>query len=98
MTPPSLMSSPSETLPPRDEVSTTAWRGSPQQGLDRLQITLAPYGIGIAASYAGVRMVRPWAVDVSSGVEVGKGLKDAELMRQFCQAVREADRSCTEAA
>ena len=53
MAPPSLISSPSETSPPRDEVSTTAWRGSPQQGLDRLQITLAPYGIGIAASYAG---------------------------------------------
>ena len=35
--------------------------------------------------------VRPWAVDVSSGVEVGKGLKDAALMRQFCEAVREAD-------
>lgn len=46
----------------------------------------------------GVRAVRPWAVDVSSGVEVGKGLKDAALMRQFCQVVREADRSCAESA
>ncbi|MBT9458483.1 MAG: phosphoribosylanthranilate isomerase [Burkholderiaceae bacterium] len=39
----------------------------------------------------GVLQVRPWAVDVSSGVEAGKGLKDAQLMRQFCAAVREAD-------
>jgi phosphoribosylanthranilate isomerase len=35
-------------------------------------------------------------VDVSSGVEVGKGLKDSALMRQFCQAVRAADRQCAE--
>jgi phosphoribosylanthranilate isomerase len=39
----------------------------------------------------GVLRVRPSAVDVSSGVEVGKGIKDAELMRRFCDAVREAD-------
>lgn len=39
----------------------------------------------------GIQQVRPWAVDVSSGVEEAKGLKSAALIRQFCDAVREAD-------
>ncbi|HET9975806.1 MAG TPA: phosphoribosylanthranilate isomerase [Burkholderiaceae bacterium] len=39
----------------------------------------------------GVLRVRPYAVDVSSGVESSKGVKDAALMRRFCEAVREAD-------
>jgi len=46
----------------------------------------------------GVLRVRPFAVDVSSGVEVSKGVKDAELMRRFCDAVREADARLAAAA
>jgi phosphoribosylanthranilate isomerase len=48
-------------------------------------------GLNAANVIDGVRRVRPWAVDVSSGVESSKGIKDAGLMRRFCQAVREAD-------
>jgi len=40
---------------------------------------------------AGIRQLRPWAVDVSSGVESSRGVKDAALIRRFCDAVREAD-------
>jgi len=39
----------------------------------------------------GILQVRPWAVDVSSGVEAAKGIKDPAAIRRFCEAVREAD-------
>jgi phosphoribosylanthranilate isomerase len=46
-------------------------------------------------SYANVReaiaRVRPFAVDVSSGVESAKGVKDSAKIEDFCRAVRLAD-------
>ena len=41
---------------------------------------------------AGIKALRPLGVDVSSGVEQAKGIKDAALIRQFVAAVRAADR------
>ena len=39
----------------------------------------------------GILQVRPWAVDVSSGVEAAKGIKDPGKIQRFVAAVRAAD-------
>ncbi|QDQ25340.1 phosphoribosylanthranilate isomerase [Chitinimonas arctica] len=46
---------------------------------------LRPENVGEAC-----RTVRPWAVDVSSGVESSRGVKDLALVGRFIAAVRQA--------
>jgi phosphoribosylanthranilate isomerase len=48
-------------------------------------------GLNVQNVTDAVRQVRPYAVDVSSGIESAKGIKDATLMRAFVSAVRAAD-------
>jgi len=47
---------------------------------------LTPENVG-----EGIRRARPAAVDVASGVESAPGIKDPERMRDFFEAVRQAD-------
>jgi phosphoribosylanthranilate isomerase len=49
---------------------------------------------GLTAANVGdaIRAVRPYGVDVASGIEDAPGVKNAEAMKAFVSAVREADR------
>ena len=50
-------------------------------------------GLTAANVADAISAVRPFAVDVSSGVEISRGVKSSELIQNFCRAVRLADSS-----
>ena len=48
-------------------------------------------GLSVHNATDAVRRVRPYALDISSGVEAQNGIKDAQKIAQFMAAVRSAD-------
>ena len=47
-------------------------------------------GLGPATVTEAVRSAKPWGVDVSSGVESSRGVKDSALIARFCELARAA--------
>ena len=48
-------------------------------------------GLHVQSIGAAIQAIRPWAVDVSSGVEIEPGIKSADKITALMQAVRQAD-------
>lgn len=68
------------------------WQGIPQAWIsaNAPRVVLSG-GLNVHNVGEAITRLHPCAVDVSSGVEISKGVKDHALMKQFVQAVRAAD-------
>jgi phosphoribosylanthranilate isomerase len=69
---------------------TADWSLVPERSRRSLPLILAG-GLREDNVAAAIAAVRPYAVDVSSGVEETRGIKSADRMRGFIAAVRRAD-------
>ena len=69
---------------------TTDWDVALQASLKH-RIILAG-GLKVDNVAAAVRIVRPYGIDVASGVESSPGKKDHDLLREFIKEVRRAER------
>ena len=68
------------------------WQGIPQAWIsaNAPRVVLSG-GLNVHNVGEAIARLHPCAVDVSSGVEISKGVKDHALMKQFIHAVRAAD-------
>jgi phosphoribosylanthranilate isomerase len=73
---------------------TTDWALARRAALSS-RIILAG-GLKVENVAAAIRLVRPFAVDVASGVESKPGKKDHDMLREFIQEVRRAERQLEE--
>ncbi len=69
----------------RADVATAQW-------LSRRCRLLLAGGLTPENVSEAITLIKPWGVDVSSGVEVTKGIKDHTLVRTFIAAARATDR------
>jgi phosphoribosylanthranilate isomerase len=69
---------------------TFDWQLIPEASLLSLPLILSG-GLNAGNLDAALTAVKPWAVDVSSGVESAAGIKDAKKMAEFIAGVRSRD-------
>jgi phosphoribosylanthranilate isomerase len=70
-----------------------AWVWSQARAVARQYPVVVSGGLTPGNVKDAVRELRPWAVDVCSGVEAAPGRKDHEKLRAFVEAVRQVDGS-----
>lgn len=71
--------------------SGATWDWAEAEGIDFPAPLVLAGGLNSDNVGRAVATLRPYAVDVASGVEDAPGVKDIVRMREFIQAVREAD-------
>ncbi len=74
-------------------INTSNTDNTPKRPSARAPALVLSGGLTAANVADAIRAVRPFAVDVSSGVEMSRGVKSSELIENFCRAVRLADAS-----
>ncbi len=78
-------------------------KGGTGEGFDWELIEDRPYvheklflagGLNVANLHTAIQKVRPFAVDVASGVEKSPGIKDPKLLEEFIRIAKEGERAC----